>query len=107
VFENISGKMASEPERRTFNQYAGELIYRLGADNNFYIGGRYNVVDGKTIDGYDITIDRLNIGGGWFMTKNVETKLEYVTQNYDGYPAGNLYYDAKFNGVMLEAVVAF
>jgi len=107
VFENISGKMASEPERRNFNQYAGELIYRLGADNNFYIGGRYNVVDGKTIDGYDITIDRLNIGGGWFMTKNVETKLEYVTQNYDGYPAGNLYNDAKFNGVMIEAVVAF
>ncbi|HKK45294.1 MAG TPA: hypothetical protein VJ964_07225 [Balneolaceae bacterium] len=114
VFEDISGKISTEPKRRNFNQYAGELIYRFGANNDFYLGGRYNVVDGKLINGDDITIDRVNIGGGWFMTKNVETKIEYVSQTYDGFTTKigdpttpSIYQGAKFNGVMIEAVVAF
>jgi len=107
VFENISGKMSSEPDRRDFQQYAGELLYRFGADNNFYLGGRYNVVDGTIMSGNDITIDRVNFGGGWFMTKNVETKVEYVHQTYDGYPSGSLYDGAEFKGVMIEASIAF
>lgn len=107
VFENVSGKISSEPKRRTFNQYAGELLYRFGANNDFYIGGRYNVVDGKIITGEDVTIDRVNIGGGWFMTKNVETKIEYVSQTYKDFPTGSNYDGAKFDGIMIEAVVAF
>ena len=107
VFENVSGKLSSEPDRRDFQQWAGELLYRFGADNNFYLGGRYNVVDGTIMSGEDITIDRLNIGGGWFMTRNVLTKVEYVTQSYDGYPAGSMYKGAKFDGMMIEAVISF
>lgn len=107
VFENVSGKLSSEPKRRDFQQYAGELLYRFGADNNFYIGGRYNVVDGTIMSGQDITIDRLNIGGGWFMTRNVLAKVEYVSQSYDGFPTGNIYNGAKFDGMMIEAVISF
>ncbi|MGD8426316.1 MAG: hypothetical protein PVH63_01735 [Balneolaceae bacterium] len=107
VFENISGKLVSESDTRTFNQYAGELLYRFGSNENFYLGTRYNVVDGKMITGDDITINRFNLGGGWFLSKNVMTKVEYVNQSYDGFAAGSIYDGAKFNGVMIEAVVAF
>ncbi|MDQ0594989.1 hypothetical protein QFZ37_003358 [Chryseobacterium ginsenosidimutans] len=107
IFESASGRNLVETERRTYNQYAAELIYRFGNTENFYFGGRYNKVDGKLITGEDISVDRYNIGGGWFMTKNILTKLEYVNQKYDGYPATNIRRDGKFNGFMLEAVISF
>lgn len=107
VFENTSGKIESESDRRTFNQYGAELLYRFGANEDVYLGGRYNFVDGETSNG-DIEIDRFNIGGGWFLTKNVLAKLEYVTQNFDGEGyVGTKYEDGDFDGVMVEAVISF
>jgi hypothetical protein len=107
VYENASGKIKSADDRRNFNQYGAELLYRFGAGEDLYIGGRYNLVDGEMTSG-DIEIDRFNIGGGWFLTKNVLAKLEYVTQNYDGEGyAGSPYDGAEFNGVMMEAVISF
>lgn len=107
VFENATGKNASESDSRTYNQYAAEVIYRFGMENSFYLGGRYNLVSGETSRGDDIEIDRINIGGGWFMTANVLTKLEYVKQTYSGYSSGNKYDGGEFSGIMLEAVVSF
>ncbi len=105
VFENSSGKSIDEADTRTFNQYGAELLYRFGANENVYLGGRYNLVSGELSTGQDVDIDRLNIGGGWFLTKNVLAKLEYVTQSYDGFT--DLYEDGQFDGVMLEAVISF
>jgi hypothetical protein len=53
-------------------------------------------------------ISRINAGLGWFMTKNVLAKLEYVTQSYggDGYE-GTKFQDGNFNGIMFEAVIGF
>lgn len=107
VFENSSGKSVSETDTRTFNQYGAELLYRFGANENVYLGGRYNLVSGEHADGSDVDIDRFNIGGGWFLTNNVMAKLEYVTQSYDGFASGSIYEDGKFDGVMLEAVISF
>lgn len=104
-FESISGKRNSETDTRNFNQYGAELIYRLGSNENLYIGGRYNLVTGKLASGQDIEISRINIGGGWFMTNNVLTKVEYVSQKYTDFP-GNLA-DAGFSGIMIEAIVSF
>ena len=107
VFENTSGKLKSADDRRTFNQYGAELLYRFGAGDDLYIGGRYNLVDGEMTSG-DIEIDRFNIGGGWFLTKNVLAKLEYVTQNYDGAGYEDTdFQDASFDGVVVEAVISF
>lgn len=107
VFENASGKSVEEADTRTFNQYGLELLYRFGAAEDVYLGARYNLVTGENVDGNDVDISRFNIGGGWFLTKNVLAKLEYVTQTYDGFAAGDLYEDGEFNGVMLEAVISF
>jgi hypothetical protein len=107
MYESASGKAVAEAERRTFNQYGAELLYRFGPFENFYVGGRYNLVSGKHNSGQDVDIDRINIGGGWFMTRNVMAKAEYVTQNYKGFPSGNILTDGRFNGFVLEAVISF
>jgi hypothetical protein len=107
VFENASGKAAAETDRRSFNQYGAELLYRFGQNERFYLGSRYNLVSGETNAGDDIDISRFNIGGGWFLTKNVLAKAEFVSQNYDGFPATSAFDEGKFSGVMLEAIISF
>ena len=93
----------------SYTQLGGELLYRFGNLEQFYVGGRYNTVSGSaTADGAKQDISRLNLGGGWFMTANVLTKLEYVTSSYDGAGfSGSKYEGAEYNGVMLEAVISF
>lgn len=106
VYENTSGNIKGN-DSRTFNQYGAEALYRFGTSEDFYLGARYNLVDGEMASG-DIEIDRFNVGGGWFLTKNVMAKLEYVTQSYDGDGyTGTKYEGGEFDGVMLEAVISF
>ena len=92
-----------------FDQIGLEALYRFGATEQWYLGGRYNSVSGEVSDNAATSeISRVNFGGGWFMTNNVLMKLEYVNQEYsgDGF-AGTRYQDGKFNGVVLEAVISF
>ena len=107
VYENSNGKALTETDRRTFAQYSGELLYRFGTDEKLYFGGRYNRVDGEMANGDDIEVSRFNLGGGWFMTKNIMVKLEYVNQKYKGYSDESIFHDGKFNGFVAEAVIAF
>jgi hypothetical protein len=93
---------ASGSDDVTWNHYAGELLYRFGATEDFYVGGRYNTANGE-----DVSVNRFNVGGGWFMTKNVLAKVEYVNQQYNDFPAGTYRDDAKFNGFNIEAVISF
>jgi len=105
LFETTSGKWATETEDRTYNQYGAEVLYRFGANEDVYLGTRYNLVDGSDTDQ---EISRFNIGGGWFLTDNVLTKVEYVSQSFDGDGfAGTKYEGGEFSGIMLEAVVSF
>ncbi|MEX2350312.1 MAG: hypothetical protein WD554_05480 [Flavobacteriaceae bacterium] len=108
MFERAEGKADAEEETRAFTQLGAEALYRFGTNENFYIGGRYNQVSGEQIGtGSDIDITRLNVGAGWFMTKNILTKLEYVTQNYEGFAGGTQFHDGKFNGIVFEAAISF
>lgn len=97
-------------DERTANQFAGELIYRFGETENFYLGGRYNKVDSEEESGDKIEISRFQLAAGWFMTKNILLKAEYVSQKYDGFSDDNSDYtfeDGKFNGLMIEAAISF
>lgn len=107
TIETASGKATTEAETRTANQFSAELIYRFGKNENLYIGGRYNTVDAEDMTNGDIEIDRFQLAAGWFMTKNVLMKMEYVNQNYDGYGNTNVLNDGGFNGIMLEAAISF
>lgn len=105
--EMAKGKASYETDDRTTMQYAGELIYRFGADENIYVGGRYNLVDAEDISGEDVTIDRFQVAAGWFMTRNILLKAEYVVQNYNDFGATSIYNEGKFDGAMVEAVISF
>lgn len=107
LVEAVSGKTAAETEKRNTMQYGAELLYRFGGNENLYVGGRYNMVDAELANGDDVDITRFNLGAGWFMTKNIVVKLEYVNQKYDGYSPGTILTDGKFNGLMAEAVISF
>ena len=94
-----------------YTQVATELLYRFGNSEQFYIGGKYNTISGKDYDGAATRkIDRVNIDAGWYMTKNVLAKLEYVSQTYDksaAWGTTSALYGGKFNGLMLEATIGF
>ncbi|XOV92970.1 MAG: hypothetical protein ACFHWX_22575 [Bacteroidota bacterium] len=92
-----------------FTQIGAEALYRFGSAEQVYLGGRYNSVSGKVSDAaQDMNINRLNIGGGWYLTKNVLTKVEFVNQKYDGDGFSSSVYDGgKFSGLVIEAVIGF
>lgn len=100
--------------KRTVNQYVGDIVYRFGGNEKFYVGARYNVVDGKlkNADANAISINRFETAAGWFMTKNILAKFVYVSQNYKDFSqfvSGNPndLYGGKFNGILFEAVITF
>ncbi len=107
LLEFTNGRNANEVDRRNATQLGAELLYRFGSDEKFYVGGRYNSVSAEDVSGVDIDITRFNIGGGWFMTKNILAKVEYVTQKYDGFATGNVLDGGKFSGFVAEAVISF
>jgi hypothetical protein len=107
IIETGSGKSSNEPETRNYTHLAADLLYRLGSEENVYIGGRYNTVKADDPSGVEVTINRFQVGAGWFLTDNVLAKLEYVNQDYKDFDATSKFAGGKFNGVMLEAVVGF
>lgn len=108
---------------RKFTQFAVDALYRFGAREQFYIGAKYNQVKGEQVFGQstnptapaginqgtraDVSVDRTAVAAGWFVTKNILVKCEYVTQKYNDFPAGNILEDAKFSGFVLQGVIAF
>ncbi|MGQ1783510.1 MULTISPECIES: hypothetical protein [unclassified Saccharicrinis] len=99
VVEDMKG--VKEGADQHFSQTAIQGIYRIGS---FYFGGRYNKVSDNEDD--ESTVKRLNIGGGWDMTKNIVVKLDYVTQDYEG-PAHGKIDGGKFDGLVVEAAISF
>jgi len=107
-FERSTGKARNENTDRTWNQTGADLVYRFGPHEKFYMAGRYNKVNGPLAgSGLEVSLDRIQIGGGWFVTKNVLAKLEYVRQNYNDFAAADRFNGGKFNGLMIEGVIGF
>jgi hypothetical protein len=105
--ETMTGAAGNEAYRRTLRQLVGEGLYRF-ANDKLYLGGRYNTVNGQ-LQGIaqDITVKRAQVGGGWFVTPNVLSKIEFVRQRYENFPTNDIRNGGKFEGFMIEGVVAF
>ena len=104
--ETMTGAAAGETNR-TLRQLVGEGLYRFAGDK-LYLGGRVNSVHGE-LQGIanDISVKRYQAGGGWFVTPNVLSKIEFVRQTYENFPATDIRSGGKFQGFMIEGVVAF
>ncbi|MCX6307431.1 MAG: hypothetical protein NTY32_00905, partial [Bacteroidia bacterium] len=126
TIEKATGAKASEEFNRNANQFATDLIFRFGKDENFFIGGRYNTLStelAKTtavapaapytvgqdaVPAYTLDVSRLAISGGWYVTKNMLAKIEYSNQTYGNVPNVNYILNgAEFHGISAEAVISF
>ena len=117
--ETASGRTAAETATRSAKQYAVDAVYRFGAKENLFLGARYNTVSAQLANSKagtgagaitytgDVQVNRVALAGGWFLTKNVLLKAEYVNQVYNSFPSADYRSTGKFNGYVVEAVVGF
>jgi hypothetical protein len=107
VIERAEGKTLAEATDRRFTQQAVDVVYRALGDN-VYIGTRYNRVNGR-LAGFtdDVQANRWQFGTGLFLTSGLLVKVEYVNQEFKGYPVTSIRNGGKFKGMMFEGVVAF
>ncbi|MBC7914203.1 MAG: hypothetical protein H7Y07_08775 [Pyrinomonadaceae bacterium] len=119
TYEVAKGRTKAETAERKASQYAIDAIYRIGKAENLFVGVRYNSLDYRpanvaaagtvpaTIYTQDVKVNRLAFGAGWFLTKNVLLKGEYVTQKYNDLPATDYRAGGEFKGYVIQAVVGF
>ena len=110
TLETSKGRAKAEKTERKANQFASDLLYRFGSSENFWLGARYNTVKATLLNvatPYDVKLNRFAVSGGWFVTKNIMAKAEYVKQNYNDFLPTDIRNGAKFNGIVIEAVVGF
>ena len=108
TIETAKGRQQVETEERTWNQYSAEALYRFAAREQLYVGARYNKAEGR-MRGMttDVGTDRAQVGAGWFITPIILLKGEYVQQKYNGFAPTDYRNGGKFNGFVVEGVVAF
>ncbi len=108
VIERAEGKANAEAERRQWDHYAVDTVYRFLPGETAFIGIRYNRAEGRLGGIADkLGAQRWQAGAGWFLTPSLLMKAEYVNQQFFGYPAANIRSGGEFKGMMLEGVVAF
>jgi hypothetical protein len=85
-----------------------EGLYRFAGDK-LYLGGRYNTLSGQLISKNfnKESVNRSQVGGGWFVTPNVLAKLEWVNQKYNDFPLTDIRNGGQFKGFMISGVVGF
>lgn len=95
--------------RRDVSQYAGDIVYRFNAIGfDSYVGVRRNTVTGELLGiPNKLNINRWALVSGFNLTPNILMKLEYLNQEYKGYPANHMYRGGKFHGFVLESGVSF
>lgn len=119
TYEQASGRTAKETDTRDAKQFSIDGVYRFGINENLFIGAKYNTVSARLANNAtgtgagpiaytaDVKIDRVAAAAGWFLTKNVMLKGEYVVQKYKDFPTADIRSGGKFNGYIVEAVVGF
>jgi hypothetical protein len=109
TYEMAQGRTIVEKNMRTATQYAVDLIYRFPQKSeSFWVAVRYNSVNANLNAASDNnTINRAVASLGWFVTKNIMMKAEYVNQQYQNFANTDIRKGGKFDGLMLQASVGF
>lgn len=114
-------------DNRKASQTAIDILYRFGRNEQFYVGGKYNVADATLAFGTstsqsninqgfdaqgnslrrDVTVERTALGAGWFITKNILVKGEYVKQTYKGWAEDNILAGGEFDGFVIQGTIGF
>ena len=107
--ETAKGKLHAEKEKRKANQYAADLVYRFGKEENLFIGARINTVSGQFLanNAAEQSSSRTALAAGWFILPNVMVKGELMKQTYSDFPKGNILSGGQFDGFVMQAIVGF
>ncbi len=108
TYETASGRTKAETAERDVNQFAIDGVYRIGKAEKVFIGARYNVVKAELAGiANEVEVNRVAVGAGWFLTKNILLKGEYVNQQYKDFPTVDYRAGGEFKGYVIQAVVGF
>jgi hypothetical protein len=108
VIERAQGRASAEAANRAIRQYALDTVYRVGPSDELFVAARYNKVEGELAGmAGKVGANRWQLGAGMFLTPMIMAKVEYVKQQFTGYPVNHVRHGGKFNGLMLEGVVGF
>jgi hypothetical protein len=110
---DINGSAVGTPEEK-WSYYAGHVKYNITPA--LYAAARYSSAAPTKLNGSDSdgNVNRIQFGGGLWLTKNLLVKLEYVQQKYSGFSAGQMvnnniqaWRDPEFSGVISEVSFSF
>lgn len=108
VLERAEGRGATDTADRAMHQRAVDAVYRFLPREQMFVGVRYNKVSGDLAGiANEISVRRVHLGGGWFVTRNILMKAEYVDQEYFDFPVTDIRNGGHFKGGILEGVIAF
>jgi hypothetical protein len=119
TYESAKGRTKNETAERKADQYAIDAVYRFGRSENLFVGARYNALAYRPANvaaagtapaityTQDVKVDRMAFGAGWFLTKNVLLKGEYVKQQHKDLPTTDFRAGGEFSGYVIQAVVGF
>lgn len=102
TYETTSGTSAFGGAEFDFSQIAVQALYRFGKEEQYFAGGKFNSVSNSD----DMSVRRIEAGAGWFPTKNIVIKLDYVDQEYTDF-ISSYGENAGFSGLMFEAGISF
>jgi hypothetical protein len=106
-YEKAMGRASNESENREASQFGVEGVYRF-LNNKLFAGIRYNTIQSELTGSLtEITINRIQASAGWYVTRNLLLKGEYVNQQYKDFTNTSIFYNGEFDGFVIEAVVAF
>jgi hypothetical protein len=110
---DTNGSAAGKPEE-SWRYYAGDVVYKFTPA--IYAAARYSAADAMKLNNINSNgkVDRIQFGGGLWLTKNLLVKVEYVTQKYRGFRSGDMvnngiqaWRDPSFKGIVSEVSFAF
>ena len=109
VIEQAEGKASTETLIAPWNQYAVDAVYRFLPDEQAVRRRALQQGAGRRCAGItgDVGAERGRSAAAGSSLPNLLAKAEYVKQTYFGYPPTNIKNGGKFDGLMLEGVVAF
>lgn len=110
---DINGSAVGTPEEK-WSYYAADAKYEITPA--LYAAARYSSAATSQLAGADSDgeVNRIQVGGGFWLTKNLLLKVEYVTQKYDGFAVGQIvnngvqaWRNPEFSGVISEVSFSF
>ena len=110
---NVNGPLPGSPSERWLYG-SSNVVYHITPA--LYLAAQYSYAFAGSVDGIDTNgwVDRIQVGAGYWLTRSILTKLEYVQERYHSFGTNTGVVDGVnasmgpgFNGVVMEVSFGF